>query len=91
MADFFPFCKKKIFIYYLFLGYIGSYLLLGFLSSCRESSGGRGLLFTCGVQASRCGGFSCWGAQALVLASSCGGFCCWGAQALGARASVVMA
>ena len=50
----------KICVFITF-GYAGSLLLLELLSNCREW----GLLSSCGAQASHCGGFSCYGAQAL--------------------------
>ena len=51
--------KKKLFIYLLLaaLGLHGVWAL----SSCHQ----KGLLSSCGVQASHCGGLSCWGAWAL--------------------------
>ena len=65
----------KIFIYFLLKNIYcfdcaESLLLHGLFFSCREW----GLLFICGVQASHCGGFSCFGAQALGCMgfNSCG-------------------
>ena len=46
--------------YLLIFGSAGASLLLRLLSSC-----GAGLLSSCGEWASRCGGFSCCGAQSL--------------------------
>ena len=43
-----------------------TWLLHGLFSSCGE----QGLLSSCGMQASHCGGFSCCGAWAWVLGSS---------------------
>ena len=57
--------KKKDFIY-LFVG-LGSLLLRGPLSSCGE----RGLLSSFSAQASHCGVFSCFGAQALTWEGFC--------------------
>ena len=76
----------KKFIYFLFLGCVGSLLLhAGFLWLRRA-----GATLCCGARASHCGGFSCWGAWALgarasiIVArrlSSCG------SRALGRRLS----
>ena len=49
--------KKKLFIFLC----AGSSLLLRLFPSCGE----RGLLSSCGVRTSHCGGFSCWEAWAL--------------------------
>ena len=59
-----------IFIYQFVFGSAGSSLLHELFSSCGE----QGPLSSCDVWASRCGGFSCCGAQALGHAglSSCG-------------------
>ena len=52
---------------YLFIfGCAGSLLLLRLLSRCDE----QGLLSPCGVQASHCAGFSCWGTWDLGLVGS---------------------
>ena len=53
----------------------GSSLLQRLFSSCGKqgllsSCGKQGLLSSCGVRASHCGGFSCFGAQALGLPGS---------------------
>ena len=58
------------FIYHLFLAVLGLCCCTGFFSSC----GKRGLLSSCGVLASHCGGFSCCRARALGCLgfSSCG-------------------
>ena len=61
---------KRNFLIILFIGSAGSSLLCELCSGCVKW----GLLSDCGVQASHCGGFSCWGAQGLELMgfSSCG-------------------
>ena len=55
---------KKFFCIYFWLA--GSSLLHRLFSSC----GKPGLFSSCGVWASHCGGFSCFGAQALGLPGS---------------------
>ena len=50
-------------MYLLIFGCAGSLLLHGPFSSCGE----QGLLSSCSVRASHCGGFFCCGAQALQL------------------------
>jgi len=57
---------------YLFMAILGFHCCVGALSSF-----GSGALSSCGEQASHCGGFSCWGAQARGLS---------GAAALSSRA-----
>ena len=58
-----------LFIYYLFLAALGLPCCPWAFSSCPEQR----LLSSCGVRASRCGGFSCCEAQAL----GCVGFSGW--------------
>ena len=85
--------KKNNFIYLLFLAALGLCRCVGFvvfgcvrpLSLCGLSSscGERGLLSGCGMQSSHCGGFSCYGAQALgpvALAVAAHGLSGCGAQ-----------
>ena len=61
------YCLFKTSIMYLFIfGYTGSSMLLGLFSSCGEW----GILSSCGVRASHCGGFSCCEAEPL----GCRGF-----------------
>ena len=50
----------KIYVFIVF-GCAGSLLLHRLFSNFSKE----GFLSACGVQASHCGGFSCWGAQAL--------------------------
>ena len=67
---------KMILLIYLFLAVLGlllSFLCVGFLCLWQT-----GLLSSCGVRASHCGGFSCWGAQAL----GCVGLSSWGHMGL---------
>jgi len=51
---------------YLFIGWVGSLLLYGLFSSCRELR----LLSSCGTWALHCGDFSCCRAQALGTQAS---------------------
>ena len=57
----FSLLKRVLLIYLFIFGCTGSSLLSAAISSCSE----RGLPPSCGVQASRCSGFSCCRAQAL--------------------------
>ena len=55
------FLKILLCMYLFIFGYTGSLMLLGLFSSCGEW----GLLSSCSVRASHCGGFSCCEAEAL--------------------------
>ena len=61
LTHLFSFLKRVLLIYLFIFGCTGSSLLSVAISSCSE----RGLPPSCGVQASRCSGFSCCRAQAL--------------------------
>ena len=62
-SQFFPsfsFLSCNLFIYSFIFGWVMSLLLCGLFCSC----GVRGLLSSCSAWASRCSGFSCFGARA---------------------------
>ena len=59
------FFKEDICLFY-FLAALGLHCYTWAFSSCSE----QGLLSSCGMRASHCGGFSCYGAQALGTSTS---------------------
>ena len=60
------FLKKEDICLFYFLAALGLHYYTRAFSSCSE----QGLLSSCGTRASHCGGFSCYGAQALGTSSS---------------------